>query len=269
MKRLLCILLLAVVSSARADDLGEANRLLQAKSYDKAFPIYHRLAEAGNAEAQLRLGEMYWFGDGTAPDLDKAKLWLERSAAAGNADGASSLASLKRRETHGDEIVYWTTRYQGEDMVSGKFDCKRPELPAVSKTKAEITSVNDQIVAWHQCYNGFVANLNDALPPGKRIPPEVLDMMTPSEGAQAQRHLDAVYSGLIKTAQLDAAEFNAREASWRRATETFVTVDAQHRQDAKDNLLLEQRQFEETAGQRAMASPHVAPTLPPPPPGRH
>ena len=213
MKRSLCIMLLFVAGFARADDLGDANRLLQAKAYDKAFPIYQRLAEAGNPEAQLRLGEMYWFGDATKPDLDKARQWFERSAKAGNADAAASLASLKRRETHGDEIVYWTTRYQGEDMVSGRYDCKRPELPAVSRTKAEIKAASAKIEAWHTCYNGFVANLNDALPPGKRIPAETLDMMTPSEGAQAQRHLDQVYSSLIGRARREAAEFNAQEAA--------------------------------------------------------
>lgn len=262
MKRLLCILLLAIVGIARADDLGEANRLLQAKAYDKAFPIYQRLAEAGNPEAQLRLGEMYWFGDATAPDLAKARQWFERSAQAGNQDAAASLASLKRRETHGDEIVYWTTSYQGQDMVSGQFDCKRPALPAVSKTKAEIKSASEQIEAWHACYNRFVANMNDALPPGKRIPAETLDMMTPAEGAQAQRHLDAVYSSLIGKAKADAAEFNAQEAAWRKATETYVTTESQRSEDQKNDLLQNRQMMNEWSTQKQMMAP------PPPAPTR-
>jgi TPR repeat protein len=261
MKRLLCILLLAVVGIARADDLGEANRLLQAKAYDKAFPIYQRLAEAGSPEAQLRLGEMYWFGDATKPDLDKARQWFERSAKAGNADAAASLASLKRRETHSDEIVYWTAKYQGEDLVSGQYDCKRPELPAVSKTKAEIKATSEKIEAWHTCYNRFVANLNDALPPGKRIPPETLDMMTPAEGAQAQRHLDEVYSRLIRQAKLDASEFNAQEAAWRKSTETYVTTEAQREEDSKNDHLLNRQMMNNWSTQKQM--------LAPPPPAKH
>jgi TPR repeat protein len=255
MKRLLCILLLAVVGVARADDLGEANRLLQAKAYDKAFPIYQKLAEAGNPEAQLRLGEMYWFGDATQPDLDKARMWFERSAKAGNADAAASLASLKRRETHGDEIVYWTTKYQGEDMISGQYECKRPELPAVSKTKAEIKATSEQIEAWHACYNRFVANMNDALPPGKRIPAETLDMMTPAEGAQAQRHLDQVYSRLIAQAKANAAEFNAQEAAWRKGTETYVTTEAQRAEDEKNEHLLNRQLMNEWSTQKQMSAP--------------
>lgn len=261
MKRLLCMLLLAVVGFARADDLADANRLLQAKAYGKAFPIYQRLAEAGNPEAQLRLGEMYWFGDATAPDLDQARQWFERSAKAGNADAAASLASLKRRETHGDEIVYWTSRYQGEDMVSGQYDCQRPVLPALSKTKGEIKATSEKIEAWHACYNRFVANLNDALPPGKRIPPDTLDMMTPAEGAQAQRHLDQVYTRLITQAKVDAAAFNAEEAAWRKSTETFVTTEAQRIEDQKNDHLLNRQMMNEYSTQKQMQAA--------PPPAKH
>lgn len=255
MKRFLCIALLAAAGMAHADDLNDANRYLNAKAYDKAFPIYQRLAEAGNAEAQLRLGEMYWFGDATQPDLAKARAWFERSAKAGNADAAASLASLKRRETHGDEIVYWTSKYQGEDLVSGQYDCKRPELPALSRTKSEIKATSEQIMAWHVCYNGFVANLNDALPPGKRIPPETLDMMTPAEGAQAQRHLDAVYSTLIKKAQADATAFNAQEAAWRKATETYIAGQAQDSENAKDDLDQFHRRMNEITGNQVTRAP--------------
>lgn len=255
MKRLLCILLLAAVGSARADDLADASHLLQAKAYDKAFPLYQRLAEAGNPAAQMQLGEMYWFGEGTAPDLARARQWLERSAAAGNADAAADLVSLKRRETHGDEIAYWTTRYQGEDMVGGQFDCKRPELPTLSKTKAEIKDVSAQIDAWHACYNRFVANMNDALPPGKRIPPDTLGMMTPAEVAQAQRHLDQVYARLIKQAKLDAAGFTAQEAAWRKATETYVTTEAQRIEDEKNDHLQNRQMMNEWNTQRQMLAP--------------
>jgi phosphoketolase len=223
MKRLLCAVLLAVAGSVvAADDLGDANRLLAAKSYDKALPIYQRLAEAGNPEAQFRLGEMYWFGDGTAADLGKARAWFAKSAAAGNADAAASLASLKRRETHGNEITYWTTSYQGEDMVSGKFDCKRPVFPEISKTHEEARAIDKAIVEWRNCYNARVDNLNDAMPPGKRIPAEVLDMMTPAEAAQAQRHLDEVYSKLIAQNRQDVALFAADEARWTKATQEFA-----------------------------------------------
>jgi hypothetical protein len=241
MKRLLGMTLLLAAGFVRADDLGEANRLLAAKSYDKALPLYQRLADAGNAEAQMHLGEMYWFGDGTAPDLAKARMWFERSAAQGNPDGVASLAALKRRETRGNEIVYWTTTYAGEDMVSGKFACKRPAIPAVSKSNQEINTVTASIDAWRTCYNGFVANINDALPPGKRIPAEVVDMMTPAEAAQAQRHLDQVYAKLSADAARDAKTFASEESAWVKATEAYV-VEQNQTTKALDHELLVLRQ---------------------------
>lgn len=224
MKRLVCVVLLAMAGGAVADELGDANRLLAAKAYDKALPLYQRLAESGNAEAQFRLGEMYWFGDGTRADLGKAASWFER-AAAGNADAAASLASLKRRETHGAEIAYWTATYQGEDMVSGKFACQRPVFPSVSRSKNEIKDVDRVVATWRTCHNGMVDNLNDALPPGKRIPAEVLDMMTPAEAAQAQRHLDGVYGKIIAGAQAEAKAFAADEAAWQKSTQEYAELE--------------------------------------------
>jgi TPR repeat protein len=242
MKRLLCAVLLAVVGHvAIADDLGNANRLVAAKEYDKALPIYQRLAEAGNPEAQFRLGEMYWFGDGTTADLNKARLWFEKSAAAGNADAAASLASLKRRETHGGDITYWTTTYQGEDMVSGKFACQRPVFPAVSKTINEVEAVDKSTAAWRACYNARIDNLNDALPPGKRIPPEVLDMMTPAEAAQAQRHLDGVYGKLIANARQEAALFAGDEEKWKKATQEYAEKEKQRLAAIKAELERQQQ----------------------------
>jgi TPR repeat protein len=223
MKRLLCAVLLAVAASvALADDLADANRLLQAKAYDKALPLYQRLADAGNPEAQFRLGEMYWFGDGTKADMAKARQWFEKSAAAGNADAAASLASLKRRETHGGEIAYWTTTYQGEDLVSGQYACQRPAFPAAPKTPEEIRTVDKAIAAWRACYNARIDHINDALPPGKRIPAETLDMMTPAEAGQAQRHLDGVYSKSIADARQEAALFAADEEKWKQAAREYA-----------------------------------------------
>jgi TPR repeat protein len=226
MKRLLGVALLLIAGSAVADDLADANRLLMQKSYDKALPLYQRLADAGNPEAQLRLGEMYWFGDGTAQNLGKAKLLFEKSAMAGNSDAASSLASLKRRETHGNEITYWTTTYNGADMISGEYACKVPELPALSQTKKQIIAVDAEINAYSACYNSFVDNLRAALPAGKRIPAEVINMMTPAEAERAQRHLGQVYAKLAVDGRRNAMAFTEQEAFWRKETEKFVMQDA-------------------------------------------
>jgi len=245
MKRLVCVVLLALAGSAVADDLGDANRLLAAKAYDQALPLYQRLAAAGNPEAQFRLGEMYWFGDGTAADLGKARSWFERAAAAGNGDAAASLASLRRRETHGADITYWTSTYQGEDLVSGQYACQRPVFPSVSRSKNEIADIDRAIATWRSCHNAVVDNINDALPPGKRIPAEVLDMMTPAEAAQAQRHLDGVYGKIIASAQEEAKAFDADRGRWMTSTQEYAELERVR----TENVNAEMRRVQ-MAGQR-------------------
>jgi TPR repeat protein len=128
MRRFLLSLLL-VSCTAMADDLSDANKFLAAKQYDKALPLYTKLAKAGNPEAQFRVGEMYWYGDGTAQDLRAARGWFEKAAAAGNADAKESLAALDRRATRGSEIDYWTKGYDGADLRAGQFPRSRPRMP--------------------------------------------------------------------------------------------------------------------------------------------
>lgn len=222
MTRLLGAVLLLMSGTVFADELADANLLLAQKSYDKAFAIYQKLANAGNAEAQMHLGEMYWFGDGTAANLTEAKMWSEKSAASGNADAVANLASLKRRETHANEIVYWTRLYDGADMVSGKFACKPPDIPFVSETKRFIQSAAASMDAYRQCFNGFVDNMKDAAPSIRHIPTETLDMMTPAEVAQARTHLDMVYTRIAADARTQALAFIAQEGIWLQKTRQYV-----------------------------------------------
>lgn len=224
MKRLLCALLWMAAGLASADDLSDANKLLAAKAYDKAFPIYSKLANAGNPEAQFRLGEMYWYGDGTAADMANAAAWMGKAAASGHPAAKESLVLLKERGARSADIEYWTSQYKGEDLTAGKFDCPRPPIPLVSKTNDEIKAVSAALAKWEACYNGFAANLNDAMPPGKRIPADVVKLMTPREIEAASRHLDEVYGDVIGKAQASAAQLIAERDAWHGATEKFVTA---------------------------------------------
>ena len=53
-----------------------------------------KAAEAGNAEAQFRLGMMYGNADGMPLDLSTAAEWIERAAAQGHAEAQATLAWL-------------------------------------------------------------------------------------------------------------------------------------------------------------------------------
>lgn len=51
-------------------------------------------SEAGNAAAMLRLARMYELGDGVEKNKERARAWLQKSAAAGNADAQEELEIL-------------------------------------------------------------------------------------------------------------------------------------------------------------------------------
>src|SRR4051812_1122128 len=94
---LLCLGLL-FGGMAHADQLADANALFQKKSYAQALQLYTQLAKAGNAEAQLHLAEMYWYGEAGAVDLDQARNWFTLAAAQGNQAAAGALEIMRQRE---------------------------------------------------------------------------------------------------------------------------------------------------------------------------
>jgi TPR repeat protein len=66
-----------------------------AVDFAKAIALFTRAAEAGDAVSQFCLGINYLHGMcGVARDVAKARGWLARAAAGGNAKAAEKLAAL-------------------------------------------------------------------------------------------------------------------------------------------------------------------------------
>lgn len=259
MKRLFCVLAFGVAGLANAGPLEDADKLLAAKAYDKAMPLYAKLAEAGNTEAQFRLGEMYWYGDGTAVDMKAASSWMQKAAARGHAGAIESLEILKQREARAADIAYWTTTYQGEDMVSGQYKCVAPQLSDRTETNEQIKASTEAYATWQICYNGFVANMNDAMPAGKRIPADIAKLLTPQEATQAVVHLDKVYGQIIAKAQQDANQVTSRYGVWRESTALRVAAENKARIEelrVRDRLV----QQHQTQVERAVNRPPPLPT---------
>ncbi len=70
-------------ASALAGPLEDGMVAYQEKDYLKAIQLWRPLAQAGDAEAQYRLGIMYAEGRGVAPNDAEAALWFERAAEQG------------------------------------------------------------------------------------------------------------------------------------------------------------------------------------------
>lgn len=223
MKKYLFCLSLLICGGAHADGLADANALFAKKSYPQAMQAYTKLASAGNAQAQLHLGEMHLYGEAGAVDLAKAEAWFKKSAAKGNKTAIAALDMIKRREQRRADIEYWTSKYDGSELKSGKFRCTAPRIPAMSRQNDEIDAVGAKVAAWQDCYNGFVQNLNDSSPLTKLIPKDIADLLTKDENEKAAKHLAAVQANLAEDARVSSKLFLADLASWRAATDKYVT----------------------------------------------
>ncbi|HEU4853007.1 MAG TPA: sel1 repeat family protein [Telluria sp.] len=151
-----------------------------------------------------------------------AKSPAGKAPAASAAAPAVSPELAQKREARKAEIEHWLTRYDGYELKDGKFACRSPRIPAISKDNAEITAVGEKVTAWQHCYNAFVDNLNKQEPPEQRIPKDVFELMTPAEREQAIARIKSVKSEIGLTASVKAKTIMADYDAWRAATEAWV-----------------------------------------------
>jgi TPR repeat protein len=221
MKRFLFCLLLTVCGTAAADSLSDANRLLKEGAYGEAFPVFQMLASSGNAEAKLRLGQMYWYGKGLPADRAKGDKLFAEAAAAGNKEARDALTLSQRREAHAGDIAKWTA-YDGADLVTGKYNCPEPMIGEAGKTNAEIKATTEGYKTWSACYNGFVADLKGPLAPANRIPADIAVLMTEAEHDQAIERILAANDAMAARLAGGAKNVIARFDNWEQATAAYA-----------------------------------------------
>jgi TPR repeat protein len=243
MRSLIFCVALACCGSALADELADANKALGAKAYPQALQLYSKLASGGNAEAQLRLGEMYWYGEGVALDRARGDALFAQAAAGGSPEAAAARSLSAQRAQRSAGIAWWTGGYDGADLTAGAYHCAPPAIAPVSKTNEEIKATNAAIAAWRSCYDAFTAHLDAALPPGKMVPADIAIVMSEAETQQAKAHLDRVYAAVLNKAQAEAKAVMAQRGTWEAATLAFAD-DQKKLSDARtieSRLLLDQQ----------------------------
>lgn len=219
-KYLLCLALLA--SAVHADDMSDAKKAMDNKDYATALKLYAKQDKAGNVEATYQLGTMYWYGEAGAIDLARADQLFKKAAGKGSKHAAAALEVMKKRVERKDEIAFWTDKYDGSELHSGKFRCVAPRIPAVSKQNDEIQAVAGKMEAWQSCHNAFVQNLNDANPLSKRVPKDLWDLMNKVETEAALARIQEAQTRIGEEAKINASLVLADFAAWRKATEAFV-----------------------------------------------
>ena len=106
----LALLLLPAVAGAGALEGGRA--AFDRQNYQTALRLFQPLADQGNAQAQLYIGEMYEKGDALKQDDAEALKWYRKAADQGDAEAQYRLGEMYEfdKEVHAklcrrDEMV--------------------------------------------------------------------------------------------------------------------------------------------------------------------
>lgn len=85
---------LVVALAAHADGMKDAEQALLRKDYLEAARLLEPLAKAGDPRAQLRLGELAYFGHGQAESDQVALEWFDKAARQGLAEAQLRLGHM-------------------------------------------------------------------------------------------------------------------------------------------------------------------------------
>lgn len=237
------VLLACLPMSALADELADAQKLWENKQFTAAFSAFTRLATAGNAGAQLQLGEMYGFGEGTAEDLAQARHWLDKAARAGHPEATSSLALVNQRAARKNDIAYYIGKFDGGGARFENFQCKQPALPQYSSDRNEIKAVNESITQWRSCYETFANNLERVAAPAKTIPADVISLMNNDEYQQASRHIGKIYTDIGNAAAKEGEDFYKNINDWMTRTAEFLEKSREGNDPTTQRLVSENASF--------------------------
>ncbi|HEY5800496.1 MAG TPA: sel1 repeat family protein [Burkholderiaceae bacterium] len=242
MKKLIVAVTLAMAfGAASAQELSDGIKQFESRNYTQALQTFQKLAAGGNAEAQFRLGEMYWYGEGTAVDMAKAKALLEQASAQGNGKAQATLNLMAQREVRRDDIAFYTTRYDGGELKTARDACVRPAIPAESKTADDITAMSGAVQKWNDCYKHFGSLLSGATL-ARTVPADVLSLMNDSEIVAATARMNKVNSDMASQLHAVAVDVIMQNNAWVAATAPQVAaINARNKADI-EILLNAQRQ---------------------------
>jgi len=258
MKKLMAAALMAVLAGAvRADDLADGIKAWESQDFAKAHKLLGKLAESGNPEAQLMVGEMYGYGEGVPENMATAEMWISKAKANGHKDAGESLNTMKQRVAHKKDIAYYVSGYNGADVKLEKYGCVKPVFPKESRTQNDIKAVQLAMDAWSACYENFGRGLAAAQPAGKAIPTDVAKVMSLAELQQARSAMDKAYVAVAADGDKQAREvigahdkWVANTKEWTIAMQQKTKNDLEQRNRERDDLTQRYKQAMGGSGSR-------------------
>ena len=95
-------------------------------NYEKALYWWEKAAEQGDADAQFNLGDMYYEGEGTEVNYEKALYWWKKAAEQGDAEAQFNLGRMycqgEGTEVNYEKALYWWEKAAEQDDVRAQFN---------------------------------------------------------------------------------------------------------------------------------------------------
>lgn len=88
------VLVVGLTNPTKAQDFGSGLAAAHAGDFRTAIQIWTPLAEEGDVDAQINLGQIYEFGNGVSRDYAEAARWYRMAAEAGDAYAQSTMGQL-------------------------------------------------------------------------------------------------------------------------------------------------------------------------------
>ena len=112
--------------SSYAESFGEGLDAAISGNYSQALSIWRPLAQQGNMDAQMGLGNLYFNGDGVSKNYKEAAKWWRKSAEQGHSGAQFNLATLYDRGEgvlqDYKEAVKWYRLSAANGFTSAQFN---------------------------------------------------------------------------------------------------------------------------------------------------
>jgi len=85
---------ISLTAICQAANISDGHAAFARKDYTQAMAILKPFAEQGDIQAQMKVGFMYFYGEGVDQDYRKASFWLNQAATGGNTIAQTMLAKM-------------------------------------------------------------------------------------------------------------------------------------------------------------------------------
>jgi len=130
-------------SPTPAEHLADADRAFEARRYADGVAILKPLADAGNAQAQVRLGDAYAEGRGVERDAAASERWYEKAALQGDINAQVKLGAMFASGTGAAQnfnlayVWYGTAARLGSNVARAERDKIAPLLQPAERQQAD------------------------------------------------------------------------------------------------------------------------------------